>query len=271
MKKLVFYLVLLTAAVTFIYPFLWMASISLRPSSEIGSLGLFSSNFTLANYRVLFSDQEAHFGRALLNSAIVATLITMSVLFFSSLLGYALARLQFYGRDFIFHLILFSMMIPFQLTMIPLYTLIVKLGWPDTYQALIVPYMISAMGVLIFRQTYLALPKELIEAAQIEGCNHFTILTKIFWPLSRPAMVTVGIVTFMGAWNEVLWPILVVRKWEMMTMPQMLTLFTLGGKSQGQFAVELAAAMLLVMPILLAYLFFQRYFIEGIAGSGIKG
>ena len=163
------------------------------------------------------------------------------------------------------------MMVPFQLTLIPLYVLIVKFGWINTYQSLVAPYMISAMGVLIFRQTYLAIPKELVEAAKIEGCSHFQILTNIFWPLSKPAMVTVGIVTFMGAWNEVLWPLIVIRDKVMMTMPQMITLFKVGGQSGGQVAMELAAAMLLVIPILLAYLFFQRYFIEGMASSGIKG
>ncbi len=131
--------------------------------------------------------------------------------------------------------------------------------------------MISAMSILIFRQTFMSLPDELIEAARMEGCSELQILTKIFWPLSKPAMITVGIITFMASWNEVLWPMMVVRKQSMMTMPQMLTLFSVGGQAESQWGVEMAAAMILVVPIVAAYVFFQKYFIEGIASSGIKG
>ena len=269
MKKILFYFILTLVAITFIYPFLWMASASLRPMSEISSLNLFSSNFSLDNYNLVFN--KIPIGRAFFNSILVASLLTLSVLFFSAITGYALARLKFFGKDFTFTLMMFTMMIPFQLTLIPLYTLIVKLGWPDTYQALIVPGAISAMGIMIFRQTFLGIPESLVEAAKMEGCNHFQILFKIFIPLCKPAAITVGIVTFMGAWNEVLWPMIVIRDRSMMTMPQLITLFSIGGEAGGQFGAQLAAAMLLIIPIVVVYMFFQRYFIEGIASSGIKG
>ena len=269
MKKFLFYLVLTLGAITFIYPFLWMTSASLRPMSEIGSLNLFSLNCSFENYDIVFN--KIPIGRAFLNSVIVAGLMTLSVLFFSSITGYALSRLKFFGKDFIFTIIMFTMMIPFQLTLIPLYTLMVKLGWPDTYQSLIIPGAISAMGIMIFRQTFLGIPQSLVEAAKMEGCNHFQILFKIFIPLCKPAAVTVGIVTFMGAWNEVLWPMVVIRDRSMMTMPQLITLFSVGGESGGQLGVQLAAAMILIIPIVITYIFFQRYFIEGIASSGIKG
>jgi multiple sugar transport system permease protein len=266
MKKLVLYLILVCAAVSFIYPFLWMAYISLRPAGQSDFL---SCIFTLQNYKAVF--REIPIGRALLNSVIVAASTTASVLFFSSLVGYALAKLRFSGRETVFMVVLLTMMIPGQLTLIPLYTLIVRLGWIDSYPALVASVMISAMGILIFRQTFMSVPDDLLEAARMEGCGELRILTSIFWPLSKPAMVTVGLITFMNSWNEVLWPMMVVRRQEMMTMPQMVTMFSVGGQSGGALGVEMAASMLLIIPILAAYVFFQRYFIEGIASTGIKG
>jgi multiple sugar transport system permease protein len=187
------------------------------------------------------------------------------------MVGYALARLRFIGRDTIFNLVLLTMMIPGQLTLIPMYVLIVKLGWADTYKALIVPAMMSNMGIIIFRQFFMSLPQELVDAARIDGCSDYEILFKIFWPLSKPSLVTVGITTFIGSWNEVLWPLIVIRKWDMMTMPQMVTLFSVGGLAGAQVAAEMAAATMLALPVVIAYLFFQNYFIESLALSGIKG
>ncbi len=269
MKKLLFYLVLTTAAVSFIYPFLWMASASLKPASEAASLNLFSMNFTLRNYGAVF--EKIPIGRALFNSFVVAASTTASMIFFCSLAGYGLAKLRFMGRETVFMVVLLTMMIPGQLLLIPLYTLIVKFGWTDSYAGLIAPTLIGGMGILIFRQTFMGIPDELIEAARMEGASELQILTKIFWPLSKPAMITVGIITFMGSWNEVLWPMMVVRKTTMMTLPQMVTMFSVGGQAGGELGVELAASMVLVLPIVLAYVFFQKYFIEGIAASGIKG
>ncbi|MFH1618539.1 MAG: carbohydrate ABC transporter permease [bacterium] len=269
MKKLVLHLVLLSAAVSFIYPFLWMASASLKPVAEAASLSLLSSNFMLDNYSAVF--RKIPIARALLNSFIVAGCTTASVIFFSSLTGYALAKLRFRGRDAVFMIVLLTMMIPGQLTLIPLYTLVVKLGWTDSYTGLVAPSMITAMGILIFRQTFVAIPGDLMEAARIEGAGELKILTRIFWPLSKPAMVTVGIVTFMNTWNEVLWPMMIIRRQTMMTMPQMITMFSVGGQAGGDIGVEMAASMLLIIPVVAAYVFFQRYFVEGIAASGIKG
>jgi multiple sugar transport system permease protein len=268
-KKLALHLALVCAAASFLYPFLWMAAAALKPGSEALSMSLWSSDFTLANYAAVF--KKIPIGRALLNSLLVASCTTASVLFFSSLAGYALAKLRFKGKQAVFIAALVTMMIPGQLTLIPLYTLIVRFGWIDSYLGLIAPGMMSAMGILIFRQTFMAIPDELIEAARIEGCGELGILVRIFWPLSKPAMVTVGIVTFMASWNEVLWPMMVIREQQMMTMPQMITMFSVGGQAGGELGVELAASMILVLPIAAAYAFFQRYFIEGIATAGIKG
>lgn len=268
-RTAVFYLILTATAATFIYPFLWMAAASLKPEAEIARLELWSPNFSLRGYRHVIS--EIPIFRALFNSVFVSGSITGSVLVLSSMTGYALARLRFVGRDAIFGLVLFTMLIPGQLTLIPLYILIVRLGWTDTYWALIVPGMVSGMGILVFRQFFLTIPQDLVDAARMDGCGHFRILFSMFWPLSKPALITVGIVTFIGAWNDVLWPLVVIRKWSMMTMPQMVTLFQVGGLAGAQVASQMAAAMMLALPVMVAYALFQRHFIEGLALSGLKG
>jgi len=167
--------------------------------------------------------------------------------------------------------ILFTMMIPFQLTIIPLYILMVKLHWTDTYLALIVPGMMSGFGVLLFRQFFLAIPQSLIDAARVDGLGDLQILFKIVWPLSRPVMITVGIITFMNTWNEALWPLIVIRNQQLMTMPQMVTIFTVSGMAEAQLGIKLAAATLMALPVVIAYAFFQRYFVESMATTGMKG
>lgn len=268
-KGLLGYVILTAAALTFIYPFLWMISASFKPESDIGSLSLITRNFTFRGYRAVFT--QIPIARALLNSIIVSVTSTACVLTFSSMVGYALARLRFIGRDTVFNLVLLTMMIPGQLTLIPMYVLIVRLGWADTYKALIVPAMVSNMGIVIFRQFFMSLPQELVDAAKIDGCSDYSVLFRIFWPLSRPSLITVGITTFIGSWNEVLWPLIVIRKWSMMTMPQMVTLFSVGGLAGAQVAAQMAAATMLALPVVIAYLFFQNSFIESLALSGIKG
>jgi len=175
------------------------------------------------------------------------------------MVGYALSRLQFRGRNIVFYIIIFTMTLPFQITLIPQYILIVKMGWANTYYALIVPYLVSTLGILLFRQYFMSIPQDLIDAARIDGCGELQILFRILWPNSVPALVTVGILTFMTAWNEVLWPLIVIRTEEAMTMPQMVTLFAVGGRAESQLGTKLAAAATLAIPVLLTYSFFQRY------------
>lgn len=262
------YAALTVAALTFIYPFLWMASTTFKPPFEVGTLALIPEQATLDNYRVMWA--RAPFGRALLNSALVATAITASVLVLGSMTAYALARLRFRGQPLVNTITIIVLLIPGQLTLIPLYTLIVQLGWIDTYAALIVPYLFNATAILMLRQFFLQIPQSLIDSARMDGMSELRILFTIFWPLARPALAIVAIFTFMGSWNEVLWPLLVVRDQHVMTLPQLLTVFALGGGA-GSIGVSLAAAMVLVIPVVAAYMFLQRYFIESMAGAGIKG
>jgi ABC-type glycerol-3-phosphate transport system permease component len=162
------------------------------------------------------------------------------------------------------------MTLPFQITLIPQYIIMVKLGWVDTYFSLIVPYLMNALSIIMFRQYFKSIPQDLIDAARIDGCNEISIIFRILWPNAIPALVTVGIITFMASWNEVLWPLIVIRNEELMTMPQLVTLFVVGGRAESQLGVKLASATILALPIIIAYLFFQKYFIQSMASTGIK-
>ncbi|MCA1851388.1 MAG: carbohydrate ABC transporter permease [Beggiatoa sp.] len=268
LRRIGLYAGLTLAALTFIYPFLWMASSTFKPPSEAGTLALIPDQLTLDNYRTMWA--RTPFGRALVNSTLVATTVTLAVLVFGSMTAYALARLRLRGRPVLNAATLAVLLVPGQLTLVPLYTLIVQLGWIDTYAALIVPYLFNPTAILMLRQFFLQIPQSLIDAARMDGMSELRILFTIFWPLSRPVLSVVAIFTFMGSWNEVLWPLLVVRDQELMTLPQMLTVFALGGGA-GSVGVSLASAMVLVVPVVIAYLFLQRNFIESMAGAGIKG
>jgi multiple sugar transport system permease protein len=147
----------------------------------------------------------------------------------------------------------------------------VKLGWTDSYLGLVAPSMMSAFGIILFRQFFMAVPQALIEAARIDGCSEVGILVRVIWPLSRPVVLTVGLLTFMTSWNEVLWPMMVVRERSLMTMPQIVALFTIGGEAESQLGPLLAAATMLSLPVIVAYALFQRQFIESMASSGVKG
>ncbi|HLE31790.1 MAG TPA: carbohydrate ABC transporter permease [Bacteroidota bacterium] len=269
MKTVLKYAVLGIGAVIFAYPFLWMIASSLKPEAQIGGFGLYSPDFTLSNYAQVFT--RIPIGRAFLNSIIVSITTTASVLVFGSMVGYALARLEFAGKSILYAVVLFTMTLPFQITLIPQYILMVKLGITDTYLALVAPTLMTALSIVLFRQFFLHIPQALIDAARIDGCSELKILFQLVWPLSRPVIITVSILTFMTSWNEVLWPLIVVRDRSLMTLPQLVTLFTIGGEAESLLGLQLAAATLLALPIILAYAFFQRYFIESMASAGIKG
>jgi len=268
LKRIALYVVLALAALSFIYPFLWMASATFKPLTEIGSLSLIPDHATLDNYKTMWA--RAPFGRALLNSVFVAGTITISVLVFGSITAYAMARLRFRGSPVLNAATMAILLVPGQLTLIPMYTLIVQLGLIDTYAALILPYLFNATAILMMRQFFLQIPQSLIDSARMDGMREMRILFTIFWPLSKPVLSIVAIFVFMGSWNEVLWPLLVVREQQLMTLPQLLTVFSLGGGA-GSVGVSLASAMVLVIPVVIAYAILQRNFIESMAGSGVKG
>jgi len=268
MKKVFFYLVLSIGAFAFIYPFIWMISASLSSERGLADLTFFPIDFTFKNYVQLV--ESIPIFRALLNSVVVAGAVTTGVLVFGSMVGYALAKHRFRGRNFLFYVIIFTMTLPFQITLIPNYILMVEFGWVNTFAALIMPALLNAFAILLFRQHFMTIPQDLIDAAKIDGCGELRILFQVLWPISIPTLVTVGIITFMSSWNDVLWPIIVIRDENLMTMPQLVTLFAVGGRAMGQLSVKLASATMLAMPIIITYLIFQKYFIQSMASSGLK-
>jgi multiple sugar transport system permease protein len=268
-KRLLLYGTLTVGALVFIYPFVWMIASTLKPERDIAGFSLVPDEVTLESYRFVF--RTIPIVRGFANSIFVSTAATVAVVVFGATVGYALSRLRFPGRDAVFNIALATMMVPAQLTLIPLYTMMVKFGWVDSYLALIVPAMMSSYAVLMFRQFFQSIPQSLIEAARLDGCSEWRILASIMLPLSKPAIATVAIFTFMGTWNDVLWPLMVIRDSELMTMPLMVTLFAVGGQADARLGVQLAAATLLALPIVVAYCFLQRYLIESFASSGTKG
>lgn len=268
MKKLFIYIILFLGALIFVYPFLWMLSASIAPESEISRLVLLPGSFSLNSYIQVL--EKIPITRSFINSMFVSLSVTAGVILFGSMIAYALSHHDFKGKSLIFYVIIFTMTLPFQITLIPQYILMVEFGWVDTYLALIVPYLINGLSIIMFHQYFKTIPVDMIDAARIDGCGEFRILFRILYPNSIPAIITVGILTFMTSWNEVLWPIIVIRNESLMTMPQLITLFAVGGRAESQLGVKLAAATMLALPIVIAYSFFQKYFIQSMASSGLK-
>lgn len=267
-KKTLLYLALTVAAISFIYPFIWMIGASLSPMHELGSMTLFPDHPGLDNFRSMI--EKIPIGRSLLNSILVALFTTGLVMITGSTVGYALAKMQFRGRQLIFYIIVFTMSLPFQVTLIPNYITMVNLHMVDTFFALVIPFAVSAFAILMFRQAFQGLPQALIDAARLDGCTELGIIFRVLWPNIKPTLVTVAILTFIGSWNEVLWPLIVVRNEELMTMPQLVTLFAVGGRADSQLGVKIAAAVLLALPVMIAFIFFQKHFIQSMASSGLK-
>lgn len=259
---------ILYAIITFI-PFLWALSASFKPLSEISASGtnFIPQEFTLENYRQIFL-QEPLFGRWLLNSAIVAIFVTLFNLLFNSMAGYALARIRFPGSGLLFFLILAVLVVPAQITLLPRFLILRSLGWLNSYQGLIVPTMVNATFIFMMRQFFINFPKELEEAAQLDGLNRFETFFQIVLPLAKPALAAQTIFIFMSSWNEFLLPLVVMSNPEMFTLPIGLNAF------KGQYVTFwnyiMAASMVFTLPALVIYAFFNRYFIQGVTFTGGK-
>ncbi len=269
LSKIILFILLTGAALSFLYPFYWMILASLTPEAQIGELSIFPKELTWENYALMI--RKIPIWRSLLNSAAVASLATLGVIAFGAMAGYALAKLPFRGRGLLFFVIIFTMTLPFQITLIPNYILMVKFRWVDSLAALIIPALNNAFAILLFRQAFKSIPDDLIHAARVDGCGELRIIFQILFPNMLPTIITVGIITFMNSWNDVLWPLIVIRDEQWMTMPQLVTLFAVGGRAEAQLGVKLASSVFLALPIIIAYSIFQRHFIQSMASSGLKG
>ena len=258
----------LYAIITFL-PFAWALSASFKPLAEIilGGINFIPQQFTLDNYKKIFI-QEPLFGRWLLNSIFVAICVTGFNLLFNSMAGYALARIRFLGSKFLFLLILAILMIPGQITLIPSYLILKTLGWLNSYQGLIVPNVVNATFIFMMRQFFLSFPKELEEAASLDGLSRWETFLSIVLPLAKPALAAQAIFIFMGTWNNFLTPLIILSDPEMFTLPLGLNAF------KGQYITYwnyiMAASMVLTLPALAIYAFFNRYFIQGVTFTGGK-
>lgn len=260
---------LLYAAITLI-PFLWALSASFKPLSEIlsGTINFIPRQFTLENYRQIFLG-EPLFLRWLWNSVAIALSVTVLNLILNSMAGYALARLQFRGKQAWFFLILAVLAVPAQITLIPTFLILKSLHWLNSYQGMIVPTMVNATFIFMMRQFFINFPQELEEAAALDGATPLQIFWRIVLPLAKPALAAQAIFVFMGSWNNFLLPIVILFDPEMFTLP--LGLNTFKGLYISYWNYIMAASMVFTLPVLGIYAFFNRYFIQNVTFTARKG
>ena len=263
------YILLILGGLVMIVPFAWMISTSLKSGQYVLSMPpqLIPNPATLDSYRRIF--ELYPIGRMLFNSLFVAGLVTMGQLVTCSMAAYAFARLKFRGHNFVFLLYLATLMVPFQVTITPLFIMMRIFGWINTYQGLILPGVFSAFGTFMLRQAFMTIPTEYEEAAYMDGASPLTIFLKIILPLSKPALATLSVFAFMGSWNSFMWPLFIVREETLMTLP--VGLATLQGRWLTEWNLVMAGAVITVLPMLLLYLFAQKYLVQGYVMSGLKG
>jgi len=268
-QKIIFYVVMIVLSGLMIYPFFFMVSTSLKDSPEVFAniLRPLGERLRFDNYVTVLS--TVNMGRYLLNTAIVALGVTIGQIITSVLGGYAFARIDFPGRDLIFRIYLGTIMIPFVVIMIPTYRLMLAFGWVDKLHALIIPWIFTAYGTFLMRQFFGTLPKELEEAALIDGAGRFTTLWRIFVPLAGPAIATLFTISFLYAWNSFIWPLVAIQSKSNYVVT--LGLADIQGGYHAQPPLVLAGATLAILPTVLVFLMAQRYFVEGIATTGLKG
>jgi len=265
----ILYALLIASAAFMLVPFLWMVSTSLKADEYVLTMPprFFPQPLTARSYAELA--ELFPIGRMFFNSLLVAVLTTCGQLLTCSMAAYAFARIRFRGSGVLFLLYLATLMIPSQVTITPLFILMRYLGWLNSYQGLVLPAVFSAFGTFLLRQYFLTIPRELEEAAFIDGASHWTVYRRIILPLARPALATLAVFSFMGSWNAFLWPLFVVRDLEMMTLP--VGLATLHGRWLTRWNLVMAGTVITVLPMLVVYLLAQKYFVKGVVMSGIKG
>ncbi|MFJ8134586.1 carbohydrate ABC transporter permease [Streptomyces sp. NPDC096013] len=263
------HLVLAPLALCFALPFVWLLLSSVMSNAEINRFppALWPKGIDLGGYRYVLGN--AMFPRWFANSLIVASVAVVSNLLFGSLGGYAFARMRFAGSRLLLGLMLATMVVPFQLTMIPTFLVMKWFGLIDSLGALILPSLVTPFAVFLFRQFFLALPREMEEAAWIDGCSRLRVLFSIVMPLARPALATVAVLTFLSTWNDLSWPLIAINHDTRYTLQLGLTTFQ--GQHHTQWSAVMAGNVITVLPVLVAFLLAQRTFIQSLTSSGIKG
>jgi multiple sugar transport system permease protein len=268
LSSLFLHAALLLLAVVTITPLVWMVSASLMAEGEANSEPppFFPGEVTWEHYRELFTRLDL--GRHFLNSLLLATVVTLSSLLLNSMAGYAFAKLRFPGRDRLFALLLVAMVIPAQVSMLPLFLLMKSLGLVNTYWGVILPSMATILGIFLVRQYALSVPGELLDAARIDGASEFRIFRTVVLPLLRPVLVTMAVFNFMASWNDFMWPLIILTDDARYTLP--VALANLSGEHVQDTELMMAGAVLTVLPVLLMFLALQRQYIAGITLGGVK-
>jgi multiple sugar transport system permease protein len=264
---LLFGLLLLLVAFT-LAPLLWMLSASFMPLGQTGEYPppLWPETLTLEHYVALFERLEL--GRYLLNSMLIATSVTLISLLLNSMAGYAFAKLRFAGRDRMFSTLLAAMVIPAQISMLPLFLLLKYLGLVNTYWGVIIPGMANIFGIFLIRQYALSVPDSILDAARLDGASEFRIYWNIVLPLCRPILVTLAIFTFMGTWNDFMWPLIVLTNDDLYTLP--VALANLMGEHAQDVELMMAGSVLTILPVMVLFMALQRYYMEGLMLGGVK-
>lgn len=252
-------------------PILWIISTAFKPESEVidAVVRWIPRTFTFENFTAIFSDSDnAPILKWFTNSLFIASIHTALILLIDSLAAFAYARLNFKGKETIFWILMSTMMIPGIINFIPNYAIVDKFGWVDTPIAMIIPGLAGVFGIFLLRQFFEGIPRDLDEAAKIDGCGLFRLYWRIILPLSKPALIALGMFTFMGNWNDFLWPIIVTNDAAQRTLPAGLAIFQ--GAYVAQYGKLMAGALLSAVPPLILFLLGQKYFVQGIAISGLK-
>ena len=259
---------LIVLAALTLLPLLWMVSVSLMPAEEAYRFppALLPDPPTLAHYRLLF--ERLDMARYAFNSTLIATVVTVSSLLLNSLAGYAFAKLRFAGKDRLFRWLLAAMVIPSQAAMLPLFLMLKPMGLINSYGGVIVPGMASIFGIFLIRQHALSIPDSLLDAARIDGAGEFRIYWSLVLPLCKPILVTLAIFTFLGNWNDFMWPLIVLTSGERYTLP--VALANLMGEHVQDAELMMAGAVLTVLPVILLFLILQKYYIEGLVLGSVK-
>lgn len=266
--RMLLYSILIGAAIVIVFPFVWMIFTSFKPETEIVRFppALWPESVSFTSYLDIW--HRIPFLKFFKNSVIFASGVTLISLLLDSMAAYAFARLKFRGRNVLFVLVLVALMIPVQVTMIPLFIMLNKFGWIDTYAGLIIPRATNAFGIFMLRQFFIGLPKELDESARIDGCSEFRLYWQIIMPLAKPAIASLALFHFMYNWNDLLWPLIITNSDALRTLPAGLALFM--GQHVVEYGILTAGAAIALAPLVIAFLMAQKYFIQGIAFTGIK-
>ncbi|PSC03826.1 sugar ABC transporter permease [Alsobacter soli] len=261
------WVLLLAGGLAMVLPLAFMFSTSLKDASEVYDLRLLPAHPTLDNYVTVLSD--GRFLRWFGNSMGVATVVTLSNVFFDSLVGYTLAKFEFRGRYFVFLAILSTLMVPTEMLVIPWYVMARNFGWLDSYWGIMFPGMMTAFGTFLMKQFFETVPNDFLEAARVDGLNEFTIFWRIAMPLVTPALSALAIFTFLSNWTAFIWPLIVTTSKELYTLPVGLSSFAV--EQQIQWELIMTGAALATLPTLLVFLALQRYIVRGVVMAGLKG